>query len=1800
MKTAGVAAEKGEMSLFKSLVHDNMSNDGKELIKEQLMSNGSFFKSLALSAKVFTKDVSESSFVVGDSKRWGYSSMSSLKMVVNRIKDGDDTLLRQLENRHLTIIDHLLENEDAREMLKVYTNSEIKKERDNNPMLHKKIGEVDSYLDDYAKMFNHADDFYEKSIKRQSRAGSTKNKARLPFMNYLPVSFAAEKSSKYSIYGLPVPGMGINGYSDVYNKETKQLGPKFKEILDGYLKGEISEAVKASEEIAEYMNKPQDEKRAYSMEHLIPGYHYKLVKDENGNVKHDIEKNDVDNNLTEEDFEGGTYYRLGVFSTATNAFINKHRSLFFDDSHDFPMVNGNVTTKTSFNKLMKLVYQDVNKTVQKNYDHLKDITLVRRKDPDKEDTMINIKLFDIGSNVSIDSDTDSKIYKYVAASFMTNYEFSNIFNGHIGYYKQGDVANPDLTDFTKRGAAPAVDGTHMRHRNRRQKAIDKLKEGGKLSKNQKESFEKYWLSYENADGSLNDESIRNVVEDGDDNSVVAVVNNINIDRSTHADVIEKGTGNKLSYEFELADAQGITTPRHFKEILSRSYGWNAYDTEVFDRLMDRNHKVTDDDIRWLKTSKKAGTPLKMVFFKMNENGEPVYLKYSLLGLFPAMTGGTEMQYVLDQMEKQGVDQLVFKSGSKASNNAPTTIHNLNEDGSFGGMKSDMKLNPFLIDSSHLKTQTEMPTKLDKETKLGIQSIKNILTNIDMNSKDRVYRYNGTKLDSQDTKGDPLTGKEIYDELQKSAVGLLQTGLNKSLKSLGHKSFDKNIDKESDEYRDKPAFDIKKVKKLLIGELSLETERDLINLLRTDLPLETVPNFAQRAFPKVSAYLMKTGGKIYTNGGSVVQVANMGFDRLTSEEADGVFFLSEQRELTPPIPITNDDGNVLYYDKNGESSTEEKEGSHMRIQKAKIILPFASIFEATGLSYNEFIELYKKGDETVNRKIFQNVMGYRIPNQSMASNDSFEVVGILPPIAGDQGIVYHEITAKTGSDFDIDKMYLATSNFEIEFDKSEFEKAERYIKDLELSEDDMLTILDQEDYYSEYEDYKSYEEVKEVFIRGVLFNKDSPEGREFAEEYGDKKVKSITYSTKGDKGKQNQFVELMNSVIESSASYNDLMSPLDNPIVKTTINTQKYLKSISREQRKDFYKLTEGEQEAKVEVYTSENKDTALDQIFPVGLTNSRVDMLEAKGLISIMANNMTDLSESQKVGFDLKYDLGIRNKDGQQSTYMDRIFMSDKEGDNTQKLSKIVSYLMNASVDAAKDNYIIEGNFTGYTANSAMMLTRLGLKLDDLFTITMNNEILEFSKQKAYQRAKLSDFTFDVSTKELDAWSVNLIRKMSGTKEGLFGVVSRDDFMDNTPDKKEDILGFWNLIQTMGKEFNNAVVAMKSDSNGAGKNISEFMSLKNRLERLKYDATDHSEEKWFTNGRGENEYNFRFNTDIANNPNAKMLGAMANNTLFLMDDISEQLFIETSKNVKPVVNNILSGLGRPLDTDADTISLVYNYLYPNLLYQTGHEIYDIDIKKEEYLLKEFPSKLQRYKDETKGTNDFLSHLKISTNKTRNLIEFPNYKNFATDDKEGFKSDMVGMMNEFKSLPDDHYNKEILDDLVKYAFLTTGMKTTYYSFNNLIPATYFINVNHGSAIQNMIDSIEQIDYTRAMTLMAQTHHNNYKIVKNIPGQMAVIPGKAVTEKEILDRLEVSDNQFSPFIKNRKKLLALNGKIDGQPVYKEINMIDNKDFNTYSFTDVNDVLNIDNAPYESKTSTLFTESMIDDNIDNPDNC
>lgn len=84
-------------------------------------------------------------------------------------------------------------------------------------------------------------------------------------------------------------------------------------------------------------------------------------------------------------------------------------------------------------------------------------------------------------------------------------------------------------------------------------------------------------------------------------------------------------------------------------------------------------------------------------------------------------------------------------------------------------------------------------------------------------------------------------------------------------------------------------------------------------------------------------------------------------------------------------------------------------------------------ESKGVSFDtKYPKPTSKDGEMSNPKPFG--MGYRIPTQGLSSMFAFTVADVMPPMVGDLIIVPREFTAQTGSDFDVDKLFLATYSY----------------------------------------------------------------------------------------------------------------------------------------------------------------------------------------------------------------------------------------------------------------------------------------------------------------------------------------------------------------------------------------------------------------------------------------------------------------------------------------------------------------------------------------------------------------------------------------------------------------------------------------------------------------------------------------------------------------------------------------------------------------------------------------------------
>lgn len=440
-------------------------------------------------------------------------------------------------------------------------------------------------------------------------------------------------------------------------------------------------------------------------------------------------------------------------------------------------------------------------------------------------------------------------------------------------------------------------------------------------------------------------------------------------------------------EVNQTDAQAWITPQRWAFIIDRLGRWNSKYESVYSKMLGENKQpITEEELKYV------AQPLKGVYFGV-VNGVPTYLKYSQAVIYPSLVQGSQLEDLYNNMIKNGVDEAVTLDGVKVGATIPNKI--TDEE---GNLLKDVDLNIVKLNNSEWKLQQDLPTKLIKDTLLGSQIQKNIYNSIDLNDDSVYTTSDGTIYNSSD----------ILQEINDTISGLSNKGIEGLSAELGKD--------------DTGRIDNDKFYSILEQEL-LEKEYpiNMVKSIQKNLPIDSIPGIKDKMYNMLFSRIRKAAVKIKTNGGSFIQMSNFGLDKVNADKK-GVTWLVEPEELKPPIIEVDLDGNK-------------------KVKPGQIFISHSEIVKYIP-NYKELAEQGKLTDKLDDRLL--RAIGYRIPNQGMSSNDPLQIVGILPQSMGDTIVAYTEIPTKTGSDFDIDKMYvmLPSSRFKdgklsyIEYTESE--------------------------------------------------------------------------------------------------------------------------------------------------------------------------------------------------------------------------------------------------------------------------------------------------------------------------------------------------------------------------------------------------------------------------------------------------------------------------------------------------------------------------------------------------------------------------------------------------------------------------------------------------------------------------------------------------------------------------------------------------------------------------------------------
>ena len=464
------------------------------------------------------------------------------------------------------------------------------------------------------------------------------------------------------------------------------------------------------------------------------------------------------------------------------------------------------------------------------------------------------------------------------------------------------------------------------------------------------------------------------------------------DKNGKTDYSEEGSINQ-------SDAAVYIRPTMYKRIMKALGNWSQEIEEAYNIMEGEDESWMSDPVLYSKTTAALAQPLKMVYFgdhfrKATNLNVPIFDKMAMFPLFKALAKG-DNRLIYDRMnnEELGViDMIAFESAVKVggtpkfqaykdANNETFNVQDLNKP-SYNKTRNEDSLPVYTQDISNLRLQlnTEPHDAIDRA--FGTQAIKICLANL---VDDRTYGIN---------KGKAIKGRQLKQEVMQAINDLTEHGRLEILKRFFKGRNIKN--KALSEYLISQAVDSNMPESFIEG-LGLDKDGEFI------VPLEATSN-RRWVESRLISYVNKTVVDLNTKGGAAIQMSSFGFKTTGArKQKDGEFNLFN----------------------NGEELKFLREDGSMEVMLStnffRHIVP-----KVNQGSYGQMRQwLLEHNIIGPNAKPIG--VGYRIPTQGLSSTFSFVVKDVIPDRFGDTVVVPNEFTAMTGSDFDVDKLYIAMLN-----------------------------------------------------------------------------------------------------------------------------------------------------------------------------------------------------------------------------------------------------------------------------------------------------------------------------------------------------------------------------------------------------------------------------------------------------------------------------------------------------------------------------------------------------------------------------------------------------------------------------------------------------------------------------------------------------------------------------------------------------------------------------------------------------
>jgi hypothetical protein len=1069
----------------------------------------------------------------------------------------------------------------------------------------------------------------------------------------------------------------------------------------------------------------------------------------------------------------------------------------------------------------------------------------------------------------------------------------------------------------------------------------------------------------------------------------------------------------------VTDAQAYITLPRWRSLMRMLGKWDdKYDPTYF-RLL--NGEIVDDT----NFDMLLAQPLKGMHYELRKGLQskdggtnlniPTYLKYSQAVLIPAAIHGTELQKLLDTMNREGVDEVVFESGIKVGALSPVDIM---QDHQTGELSSSIALNKFVLRNENWKLQQELSPHTENESLEGSQIKKSILSNIDLNAD---YIVPAKIVEGvQETKR--ISGYELVKDLHEIDRALSDIEKDAIINEWGI-----SVSKV-DDVTGQVMYNIEDYTKLhSILYSSFKRKKNTPAKLLKSLALNEAGSgfaidisshpFMRDIENMIGAMITDRLIKLKMPGGSFIQQSNFGMQRMA---AWSDLSIKDQRELSKQV---NEKGlSPLYYSKNGTV-------------RAQIFLP--SWFKEKHVPGHKKMSNEQIKKYIIDKRLLRAV-GYRIPTQGMSSIDSFDIVGFLPKSMGDTAIVYDEFTSKTGADFDIDKLYLLLPSYAeskkglyyVNYDGTKtieenrkargnrtnlFKKSLRNRK-LELYQsilssvhtfDQVINPLDSEDIKN------NAAEVRYLKLKHTLT---------------DKEIQEIEAS----KGTE----DFYSTVSDILISKNDLewFSPRYQMETKEKFLGGKF--GVGQEARHlSDHGISQWSFEKEVESsYFLKGRDIGLGHITELGNTDlSKIlstNGLLISGIMSARLDAYVDIAKDPYIFY-------LNNN----AITANTVALMDRAGVNPEWTNKFMG--LKVITDYVKtQKYINSPGSPGVTIN--------GKRIYKAEAVLRHRLLHEYSALTGTSVEDIKMTTLLKENKRVELYARrNKISVEDAMKKHTESPIRINDIIDinrleylldstksNNANKIYDNLLLLDLFLNLKKtatSLNKAVTASKADTEGAsGGIIGSFISD---------NAIDAVIEEDLIGG-----FEGRFDNT--------MLGKYKENGPNFMSALFGDTFLAGSTHFQNIMRDLSEIVGnKRILEDEDQFRKIYSSFVSYLFSKT--QFYkNIDLKEILYSKNNVVNRLWRFKNEENSVikdNLFIKYLSPEFSSTKRGHDY--IITSATSRKEGIDKDALTEAWNDLLTHEDAKVRDFAEDLYKFSIISSGFSNTLFSFHELAPLQY---------------------------------------------------------------------------------------------------------------------------------------------------